>query len=365
MSLSTEDEGSHVPQPIAIVGMAMRLPGGIKTSEQFWDMLVNKKDGHGPVPLSRYDVHKYYSPTPKKGSVYTKTGHILQDDLAAFDAAFFSLTKSEVAQMDPQQRMLCEVVWECFESAGQKSWRGQNIGCYVGVFGEDWLEISRRDPQDVGSYHVIGTGDYAISNRISYEYDLKGPSMTIRTACSSSLTGLHEACQALRQGECSGAIVAGTNLILAPTTTVGMCEVGVLSRDGRCKTFDATADGYGRGEAINAIYVKRLDDAVRDGDPIRAVIRSTAVNSDGRTPNITYPNATAQEQLIRKAYKSANIRNIWDTGFFECHGTGTVAGDTVETQAISKVFDGKGTILGSVDCSPVTDEMNDPETNAF
>ncbi|GLI78239.1 type I iterative PKS [Penicillium ochrochloron] len=348
MSLCKEDEGFPAPQPIAIVGMSMRLPGGIKTSEQFWDMLVTKKDGHGPVPLSRYDVDKFYSPIPKKGAVYTKTGHFLEDDLAAFDAAFFSLTKSEVAQMDPQQRMLCEVVWECFENAGQKGWRGQNIGCYVGVFGEDWLEISRKDPQDVGSYHVIGTGDYAISNRISYEYDLKGPSMTIRTACSSSLTGLHEACQALRQGECSGAIVAGTNLILAPTTTVGMCEVGVLSRDGRCKTFDAAADGYGRGEAINAIYIKRLDDAIRDGDPIRALIRSTAVNSDGRTPNITYPNAAAQEQLIRKAYKSANIRNIWETGFFECHGTGTVAGDRVETEAISKAFGGKGTILGSV-----------------
>ncbi|KAE8333350.1 fatty acid synthase S-acetyltransferase [Aspergillus sergii] len=326
----------------------MRLPGGIKTAEQFWDMLIQKKDGHGQVPPSRYDVDKYYSATPKKGTVYTRTGYFLEDDLAAFDAGFFSLTKSEVAQMDPQQRMLCEVVWECFENAGQKGWRSQNIGCYVGVFGEDWLEISRKDPQDVGSYHVIGTGDYAISNRISYEYDLKGPSMTIRTACSSSLTGLHEACRALRQGECVGAIVAGTNLIMAPTTTIGMCEVGVLSRDGRCKTFDATADGYGRGEAINAIYIKKLDDAIRDGNPIRAVIRATAVNSDGRTPNITYPSATAQEQLIRKAYQSANIEDISQTGFFECHGTGTIAGDTVETLAISKAFDGEGIILGSV-----------------
>ncbi|KAE8141770.1 polyketide synthase [Aspergillus pseudotamarii] len=348
MSSCGEDEASHSTQPIAIVGMSMRLPGGIKTSEQFWDMLIQKKDGHGQVPPSRYDVDKYYSATPKKGTVYTRTGYFLEDDLAAFDAAFFSLTKSEVAQMDPQQRMLCEVVWECFENAGQKGWRSQNIGCYVGVFGEDWLEISRKDTQDVGSYHVIGTGDYAISNRISYEYDLKGPSMTIRTACSSSLTGLHEACRALRQGECVGAIVAGTNLIMAPTTTIGMCEVGVLSRDGRCKTFDATADGYGRGEAINAIYIKKLDDAIRDGNPIRAVIRGTAVNSDGRTPNITYPSATAQEQLIRKAYKSANIEDISQTGFFECHGTGTVAGDTVETIAISKAFDGEGIILGSV-----------------
>ncbi|KNG83443.1 hypothetical protein ANOM_008035 [Aspergillus nomiae NRRL 13137] len=348
MGSCREDEASHSTQPIAIVGMSMRLPGGIKTSEQFWEMLIQKKDGHGPVPPSRYDVDKYYSATPKKGTVYTRNGYFLEDDLAAFDAAFFSLTKSEVSQMDPQQRMLCEVVWECFENAGQKGWRGQNIGCYVGVFGEDWLEISRKDPQDVGSYHVIGTGDYAISNRISYEYDLKGPSMTIRTACSSSLTGLHEACRALRQGECVGAIVAGTNLIMAPTTTVGMCEVGVLSRDGKCKTFDVAADGYGRGEAINAIYVKMLDDAIRDGDPIRGVIRATVINSDGRTPNITYPNATAQEELIRKAYQSANIKDISDTGFFECHGTGTIAGDTVETIAISKAFDGKGTTLGSV-----------------
>jgi acyl transferase domain-containing protein len=173
-------------------------------------------------------------------------------------------------------------------------------------------------------------------------------SMTLQTGCSSSLVGLHEACQALYSGECSSAIVAGTNLILAPTMTTTMSENLVLSPSGICRTFDEMADGYGRGEAINAIYIKRLDDAIRSNDPIRAVIRATSTNCDGKTPGITTPGSLTQERLIRNTYKKACIENISQTAFFECHGTGTTIGDTAETSVVAKVFENHGTVIGSV-----------------
>lgn len=173
-------------------------------------------------------------------------------------------------------------------------------------------------------------------------------SMTIQTGCSSSLVGLHEACQALYSGDCCSAIVAGTSLIFAPTMTTTMSDNMVMSPSGICRTFDAKADGYGRGEAINALYVKTLADAIRDNDPIRGVIRATSTNCDGRTPSITTPGSHSQEALVRKAYQKAGIKDISQTGFFECHGTGTVAGDKAELSVLSKIFKGKGVVIGAV-----------------
>ncbi|KAF2267503.1 hypothetical protein CC78DRAFT_490418 [Lojkania enalia] len=328
--------------------MAMRLPGGIKSAEDLWEMLINKRDGRSIVPSTRYNVESFHSSLPQKsGMVTSKHGYYLQDELEYLDAAFFSMNKAEVAKLDPQQRLLLEVVWECMESAGQTNWRGKDIGCYVGVFGEDWLDLCSKDTQHLGMYRITGSGDFAISNRVSYEYDLKGPSMTIRTGCSSALIGLHEACQALYNGDCSSAIVAGTNIIITPTMSIAMTEQGVLSPTGSCKTFDAAADGYARGEAINAIYIKRLSDAIRDSDPIRAVIRATSTNCDGKTPGIAYPSSESHEQMIRRAYQAAQL-DIPDTGFFECHGTGTAVGDPLETVAIANVLGGKGAYIGSV-----------------
>lgn len=172
--------------------------------------------------------------------------------------------------------------------------------------------------------------------------------MTLQTGCSSSMVGLHEACQAIYSGECSSAVVAGTNLIFAPTMTTTMSENMVLSPSGMCKTFDEKADGYGRGEAINAIFIKPLDEAIRNNDPIRAVIRATSTNCDGKTPSITTPGSLSQERLIRKAYKKAHIDNISQTAFFECHGTGTTIGDTAEASVVAKLFGTDGTIMGSV-----------------
>ncbi|CAI7605688.1 unnamed protein product [Penicillium manginii] len=336
----------HGPFPVAIVGMAMRLPGGVRNADQFWDMLINKQDGHCPVPGTRYNADTFYNDS-KSDTIKTKHGYFLEDDLGHIDRSFFSMSKLEASRLDPQQRLLLEVVWECMENGGQTQWRGGDIGCYVGVFGEDWMEIANKDVQQIDRHYAVNAGDFAIANRISWEYDLRGPSVVCRTACSSSLVGLHEACQALRSGECASAIVAGTNLILTPTMTAAISNNMVLSPGGLCKTFDSTADGYGRGEAINAVYIKPLEDALRQGDPIRAIIRATALNCDGRTSSISAPRPEAQESLIQRAYEKAGISDLSETGFFECHGTGTIAGDTAETAAVARLFN-KAIYIGSV-----------------
>ncbi|KAL4735276.1 hypothetical protein BDV11DRAFT_173962 [Aspergillus similis] len=333
--------------PIAIVGMALRLPGGVKSPDELWQFLIEKRNGVCEVPGTRYTVDSFYSETMAR-CVKTRHGYYLQDDPACFDASFFSINSHEAGRMDPQQRQLLEVVWECLESAGETNWRGKNIGCYVGVYGEDWLDLASKDPQHTDRYHILGTGQFALSNRLSYEYDFQGPSMTLQTGCSASLVGLHEACQALYSRDCCSAIVAGTNLMFAPTMTATMSDNTVMSPTGTCRTFDEAADGYGRGEGVNALYVKRLEDAIRDNDPIRAVIRATSTNCDGHTPSITTPGSHSQEALVRWAYKKAGIADITQTGFFECHGTGTVAGDTAEASVVAKLFEGKGIIMGAV-----------------
>ncbi|KNG83279.1 putative polyketide synthase [Aspergillus nomiae NRRL 13137] len=299
--------------PIAIVGMGMRLPGGATAK------LCDPKN-------------------PRQ--IRTRHGYYLQEDPAYFDAEFFSMGSVEASRADLQQRLLLEVVWECLENAGETDWRGKNIGCYVGTFGEDWLSLSTKEYQHIDRYYALGTGGFALSNRISYVYDFKGPSMTIQTGCSASLVGLHEACQALYLGECSSAVVAGTNLILTPNMTKTMSANMVISESGMCRSFDQCADGYGRGEAINAIYIKRLDDAIHNNDPIRGVIRGSALNSDRWKSTLTAPDLLSQENLIRTAYSNANISDISKTPYFECHGTGTAVGDSVESSAIALVTKG-------------------------
>ncbi|THC90921.1 hypothetical protein EYZ11_009621 [Aspergillus tanneri] len=334
-------------EPLAIVGMGMRLPGGVRTANAFWDMIIQKKDGLCEVPGTRYNIDGFYSAS-KPHSVKTRHGYFLQEDPTFFDADFFSISSYEAERMDPQQRMLLEVVWECLESAGETDWWGKDIGCYVGVFGEDWLESALKDSQNIDRFHAVGTGPFALANRVSYEFDFRGPSITLQTGCSSSLVGLHEACQAIQAGECSGAIVAGTSLILTPTMTTTMSDNMVLSPSGICKTFDESADGYGRGEAINAIYVKTLSQAIKDNDTIRAVIRSTSTNCDGRTPSISTPGSSSQLELIKRAYQKARIHDMSKTAFFECHGTGTSVGDTSETSVVAKLFMEKGILIGAV-----------------
>ncbi|KAL5356851.1 hypothetical protein BJX96DRAFT_171992 [Aspergillus floccosus] len=338
------------PPPMAIVGMGVRLPGGVRSPDDFWQLMVEKRCASAPIPPGRYNVDAFHGvPGVDTQSVVAKNGYFLDEDyLCKVDSSFFNHNKYEQCAQDPQQRLLLEVVWECMESGGQVDWRGKDIGCFVGTFGEDWLDLTAKDTQKLDPLHVVGTGDYAVSNRVSYEYDLKGPSITCRTACSSSLVALHEACQAIALGDCASAIVGGTNLIFTPTMTTNMSQAGALSPEGKCKTFDASADGYTRAEGICALYIKKLDDAVRDKDPIRGVIRAVATNFDGRTNHITVPSAKGQEELIRKTYRKAHIHDLGETAFVECHGTATRVGDVVETTAVVNAFGKNGIIIGGV-----------------
>ncbi|KAJ5385785.1 polyketide synthase [Penicillium cosmopolitanum] len=336
--------------PIAICGMACRLPGGLTTPEELWDFLLTKKDGRCRVPESRYNIDSYYSDTKKPGTVSTEYGYFLDEDvdLGALDMSFFTMTRSEVERADPQQRLMLEVAREAFEDAGVTNWRGKTIGTYIGNFGEDWLEMLGKESQPWGIHRISGAGDFVVANRLSYEFDLQGPSMTIRTACSSALVALNEACAAISRGDCGSALVGGVNLILAPGMSMAMQEQGVLSSDGSCKTFSADANGYARGEAATAVYVKPLADAIRDGNPVRAVVRSTSHNVDGKTPTLSQPSTQAQEALMRRAYELGGITDFGETAMVECHGTGTPTGDPIETQAVARVFGEKGVYIGSV-----------------
>ncbi|KAI0199508.1 putative polyketide synthase [Astrocystis sublimbata] len=334
--------------PIAICGMGMRLPGGIRNDADLYDFLINKKDARGPTPKERFNIDSYYNAHDKPGTIITKHGYYLEDvDLADFDVSMFGMTQAEVTRLDPNQRLLLEVVREAFESAGEGGFRGKDIGSFVGVFTEDWQDLQNKDVGDFAPYQVIGKMDFVLGNRIAYEYDLRGPSMTIKTACSAAALGVHEALQSIRQGECSAAIAGGVNLILAPGLSIGMTAQATLSPEGSSKTFDAAADGYARGEAVSAIYVKRLDLAIRDGNPIRAVIRASATNADGRTSGIAMPSPDAHEALIRQTYKTAGL-DFADTAMVECHGTGTAVGDPLEVEAVANCFGKDGVYIGSV-----------------
>ncbi|KAK0611428.1 acyl transferase domain-containing protein [Immersiella caudata] len=329
--------------------MGMRLPGGVRNAESYWDLLVNGRDGRCEVPKDRYNIDTWFGPG-RVTHVGTKYAHFLENlNYANIDASFWSFTKQEAELLDPQQRLFLEVVYEAFESAGKTGWRGKDIGVYVGALGEDWSEMEAVDAQDLNPTRTYVYGDYIIANRASYEFDLKGPSMVVRTACSSSLMALHLACQDIHSGDCSdGAIVGGINIIISPRTTVALTEQGVLSEDGRCKTFDAGADGYARGEGVSAIYIKKLSDAIRDGDPIRAVIRSTCVAADGKTAGFTLPNDESHEKLMRRGHQLAGITDFSKTAMVECHGTGTSAGDPREVSAVARVFGEHGIYIGSV-----------------
>ncbi|KAK5988830.1 Highly reducing polyketide synthase pspA [Cladobotryum mycophilum] len=334
-------------EPIAIIGCAMRLPGGVDTAEAMWEFIDGRREGRCRVPDERYNIDAFYGPG-KPGHVGSEYGHFLDYvDLAEVDTSFWFMTRQEIEEMDPQQRLALEVVYECFQSSGTKKWKGKKIGTYFGVFGEDWANMQNRETQNRGVYRLPGTGDFVVANRVAYEFGLQGPSMVIRTACSSSLIGLHEACLGLQRGECESAIVGGTNLLLDPYMTIAMTEQGVLAPDGRSKAFDVSANGYARGEGVVAIHVKRLSDAIRDNDPIRAVIRATCTNSDGKTAGMTQPSSIAHQELMIRSHTLAGL-DVSRTAMIECHGTGTPIGDPLETSAVARVFGEHGVFIGSL-----------------
>ncbi|KAK7736708.1 Type I Iterative PKS [Cytospora paraplurivora] len=330
--------------------MGLRLPGAVNDAQAFWDLLQNKRNGRCKVPKTRYDVDNWYGPG-KSGHVSSKFGYFLDHvDLANMDTSFWSATKDECASMDPQQRLLLEVVYEALQTAGQRSadLRGRKVGVFVGSFEGDWLELDQRDVENFNRHRQSGSGDYMAANRIHYEFGFMGPSAVIRSACSSSMIALHDACTAINAGECEAAIVGCCNLILSPRMTATMQELGVASPTGYCHTFDAAADGYARGEAVSAVYLKKLSDALRDGDPVRSVIRSTCLNAGGRSSTLSAPVAAAHEALIRRCHELAGISDFSRTAMMECHGTGTPVGDPIEVQAVANVFGEHGIYIGSV-----------------
>ncbi|KDN65693.1 putative polyketide synthase [Colletotrichum sublineola] len=352
--MSVDEHGVPNIAPIAICGIGVRLPRDICTPEEMYEFLLSGLDARSPPDESRYNARAFHyqasggneagaeKPLPSQGY------WLNWKEISSFDASLFNLPRKEIDRLDPQQRVLLRVVWEALESAGEADWRGKNIGCYVGSFGDDWRELHARDELDPGGYRLTGYMDYALSNRISSVLDLRGPSMTVRAACAASGLALHLACQAIRAGECDSAIVAGSNIILSPDFGCFMAEHGILSPDASCRTFDAQANGYARAEAVNCVFLKSLDSARHDGNPVRAIIRGSATNADGRTVGMSTPNAGAHETLIRSAYRMAGIWDFGETAMVECHGTGTTVGDAIETCAVARVFGEKGVVIGSI-----------------
>ncbi|WP_245667299.1 beta-ketoacyl synthase N-terminal-like domain-containing protein, partial [Actinomadura macra] len=329
-------------EPIAVIGIGCRLPGGerdLTGPEDYWRFLTGRGDAIREVPDGRWDP--YDDGSPEVGDLLARTtrrGGFL-DDLAGFDARFFGITPREAAVMDPQQRLVLEVAWEAFEHAGigPASLRGSRTGVFVGVSAPEYAAFTASDPAALEPFTATGAAPAIIANRLSYLLDLRGPSMVVDTACSSSLVATHLAVQALRGGEADMALAGGVNLLLSPAVTMTFDLAGGTAADGRCKPFDASADGMVRAEGCGALVLKRLPDAVRDGDRVLAVIRGSGVNSDGRSNGLVAPNAGAQRALLRAVYAAAGVATR-EVDYVEAHGTGTFLGDPIEARALGEVL---------------------------
>ncbi|WP_175671510.1 non-ribosomal peptide synthetase/type I polyketide synthase [Burkholderia ambifaria] len=342
------------PEPIAIVGMSCRFPGAAHDLDAYWRLLNDGVDAISEVPRERWDVDAYYDPDPEApGRMVCRFGGFLED-VDQFDPAFFRITPREAAAMDPQQRLLLEVSHEALEHAGipVDSLKGSRTGVFVGITTNDYANLQLRNGGGSGidGYFFTGNPLNTAAGRISYGLGVQGPSMAIDTACSSSLTAIHTASQNLRSGECDLAIAGGVNLILSPDNSIAVSRTRALAPDGRCKTFDATADGFVRSEGCGALVLKRLSDALAAGDRVLAVLRGSAVNHDGASSGFTAPNGRAQEAVIRQALGGLPAASI---DYVEAHGTGTPLGDPVEVQALATVFgadrgEGRRLRIGSV-----------------
>jgi len=344
-------------EPIAVVGIGCRLPGGIDDPDGFWKLLVDGRSGVIRVPASRWDADEFYSPDHSvPGTICNREGGFLtswQPD--EFDAEFFTIAPREAAAMDPQQRLLLEVAWEGLEHAGIKprSLRGSATGVFIGMTTNDYYHsvVGKLRPEDIDPYIPFGNAPNFAAGRLSYFLGVRGPAVVTDTACSSSLVSIHLACQSLRRRETDHALAAGVNLILSPDNNIACSRWGMLAPDGLCKTFDADADGYIRSEGCAVVVLKRLTDARRDGDRVLAVVRGSAVNQDGASSGQTVPNGPAQQELMRKALETSRLVPS-DIDYIEAHGTGTSLGDPIELDALSAVYgdrqDSAPLVLGSV-----------------
>jgi acyl transferase domain-containing protein/NADPH:quinone reductase-like Zn-dependent oxidoreductase/acyl carrier protein len=325
-------------EPIAIVGIGCRFPGGADSAAAFWDLLKDGTDAIVEVPKDRWNVDEFYDPHPETpGKMYVRAGGFLREKIDEFDAAFFGMSPREASYLDPQQRLLLEVAWEAMEDAGLvvEQLAGSKTGVYIGAFMLDNLltQLSPLNRNSIGAHSQLGATMNNLANRLSYVFDFRGPSITMDTACSSSLVAFHQACQALWHGECSLALAGGVNVMLRPEGPIAGCKGGFLAPDGRCKSFDARADGYGRGEGAGIVILKPLLAALQDGDEIYALVRATGVNQDGRTNGITAPNPEAQEALVRQVCADGEVSPS-QIRYIEAHGTGTALGDPIEAAAL-------------------------------
>ncbi|KAH7240032.1 putative polyketide synthase [Fusarium redolens] len=338
----TEMEGVGL-EPIAIVGMSCQLPGGIRSSSSLWEALKSKKSVRtSKVPGSRFNIDGYlHENLERPGSFNVAGGYFLEGTPEDFDPTFFNISPIEAMWLDPQQRRMLEVTYECLESAGLTLDKvaGSNTAVYVGSFTSDFQQMSLKEEDFRHNYAATGVDPGIISARLANVFDLHGPSFTVNTACSSSMYAIHNACLALRARDCTAAIAGGVNLVLTVDQHMNTAKLGVLSPTSTCHTFDVSADGYGRAEGAGALYLKRLADAIRDGDPVRGVIRTSAVNSNGKVSGmgITFPSAFGQESAIRAAYAKSGLDPSL-TPYVECHGTGTPVGDPIEAHAVAKAM---------------------------
>src|SRR5579862_1534775 len=336
----------------AIVGIGCILPGNINSPQALWDFLCQRGDAISEVPSDRWNLDLVYDRDPGiPGKAVTRWGAFVSD-IGAFDAGFFGISPREAAVMDPQQRLLLEAAWRAFEDAGTPLDKvaGSRTGVYIGISHSDYHEIQKFGRYEIDVHTSTGGALSIAANRLSHRFDLRGPSLSIDTACSSSLVALDLACSALRAGECDMALVGGVNAILTPDVTITFSRASMLSPDGRCKAFDARANGYVRGEGAGVVVLKPLPRALADGDRIHAVVRGTAVNQDGRTSTITVPSLDAQVAMLREVCR----RSAVDPGqvrYVEAHGTGTPVGDLIEAEAIGSVFgarSGAACLFGSI-----------------
>ncbi|KAI0186908.1 hypothetical protein F4808DRAFT_469206 [Astrocystis sublimbata] len=321
---------------VAITGLSCRFPGNGGTLESFWESICAGESAWSEIPQERFNKNAFWSPNKRRSTSAAISGHFLEQDISRFDAGFFGLPKHDVDAMDPQQRIIMEVAYEALERAGMplEKIARTRTGVFIGHLTSDYRDMICRDPDNAPVYTFTGTGTASIANRISWLWDLRGPSFTVNTACSSGLLALHLACQSLRTGESDMAIVGASSLLLNPEMFVYLSNQGFLAPDGKCKSFDASADGYGRGEGFGCLILKRPGNAISDGDPIRAIIRGTGSNQDGRTVGLTMPSLDAQKSLIEEVYWKAGL-NPGNTTYVEAHGTGTKLGDSQEMSALA------------------------------
>ncbi|KAK2600653.1 hypothetical protein N8I77_010173 [Diaporthe amygdali] len=327
-------------EPIAIIGVDARLPGEGDTAESFYESLLAGRTARSEIPPERFTIDSFWHPEAERsGSTRARHAHFLRGSISAFDAPFFSITPAEANGMDPQQRGMLESVYKALENAGIPIPKaaGSQTGVYVGCFAYDYNDIIVKDLDLPSKYAATGTVASMLSNRVSWFFDFRGPSITVDTACSSSLVAAHEACMSLKLREIDMAVVGGCNLMLSPEMTLKLDAAGVLGPDGKSYSFDHRGNGYARGEGFGTLVLKRVSDAVRDGDVIRAVIRNSSTNQDGKSPGITQPTKAGQAALIRHVYKRAGL-DPSVTRFFEAHGTGTQVGDPIEASAIAEIF---------------------------